>query len=70
MVPQGQCIQKKTLFLHFFHNCLLAIDSFTIIRYITDTFWQGPVAQLVEQRTFNAWVTGSNPVRLSYLNYK
>src|SRR5210317_1326785 len=25
----------------------------------------GPLAQLVEQLTFNQWVTGSNPVRLT-----
>ncbi len=25
----------------------------------------GPVAQLVEQLTFNQWVTGSNPVGLT-----
>ena len=28
-------------------------------------FIPGPLAQLVEQRPFKAWVTGSNPVRLS-----
>ena len=27
----------------------------------------GPVAQLVEQLTFNQWVTGSNPVGLTTL---
>ncbi len=27
--------------------------------------WHGPVAQLVEQLTFNQWVTGSNPVGLT-----
>ncbi len=26
---------------------------------------RGPVAQLVEQLTFNQWVTGSNPVGLT-----
>ena len=29
----------------------------------------GPLAQLVEQLTFNQWVTGSNPVRLT-TNFK
>ncbi len=28
----------------------------------------GPLAQLVEQLTFNQWVTGSNPVRLTILS--
>ena len=30
-----------------------------------DTRFSGPLAQLVEQLTFNQWVTGSNPVRLT-----
>ena len=29
----------------------------------------GPVAQLVEQLTFNQWVTGSNPVGLTSHSY-
>ena len=29
----------------------------------------GPVAQLVEQLTFNQWVTGSNPVGLTTFYY-
>ena len=30
-----------------------------------DAASSGPLAQLVEQLTFNQWVTGSNPVRLT-----
>ena len=30
-----------------------------------DKRFSGPLAQLVEQLTFNQWVTGSNPVRLT-----
>ena len=31
----------------------------------------GPLAQLVEQLTFNQWVAGSNPARLTtVINYK
>ena len=35
------------------------------VKICLDTLFCGPVAQLVEQLTFNQWVTGSNPVGLT-----
>ena len=34
-------------------------------QYILEKTKNAPIAQLVEQLTFNQWVTGSNPVRLT-----
>ncbi len=39
------------------------LDRPRLDRYIPPS--RGPVAQLVEQLTFNQWVTGSNPVGLT-----
>ena len=37
----------------------------TIVLIIVMLNWQGPLAQLVEHRTFNPGVEGSNPSRLT-----
>ena len=34
-------------------------------QYILEKTKNAPIAQLIEQLTFNQWVTGSNPVRLT-----
>ena len=40
-----------------------SLDDFQCNAY--PTLLDGPIAQLVEQLTFNQWVTGSNPVGLT-----
>ena len=40
-----------------------SLDDFQCKAY--PTLLDGPIAQLVEQLTFNQWVTGSNPVGLT-----
>ena len=37
---------------------------------LSKTTLRGPLAQLVEQLTFNQWVAGSNPARLTTEVYK
>ena len=43
---------------------MVSNDKFVNVKII---FFRGPVAQLVEQLTFNQWVTGSIPVGLTKL---
>ncbi len=42
------------------------LGQICIVRTVPLQGADGPLAQLVEQRPFKAWVTGSNPVRLIF----
>ena len=57
LMMQSKKIKNKKLFFN------IKLDSDIIIKYFHDIL--GRVAQLVEQLTFNQWVTGSNPVALT-----
>ena len=43
----------------------ISLSGLTPCTLLSNTPSSGPVAQLVEQLTFNQWVTGSNPVGLT-----
>jgi hypothetical protein len=43
----------------------ISLSGLTAGTLLSNTPPSGPVAQLVEQLTFNQWVTGSNPVGLT-----
>ena len=57
LMMQSKKIKNKKLFFN------IKLDSDIIIKYFHDIL--GRVAQLVEQLTFNQWVTASNPVALT-----
>ena len=44
---------------------LFSFSGLTRRSVVPKYLFSGPLAQLVEQLTFNQWVTGSNPVRLT-----
>ena len=44
---------------------LFSFSGLTLTADVLNYAASGPVAQLVEQLTFNQWVTGSNPVGLT-----
>ena len=43
----------------------ISLSGLTAGTLLSNTPPSGPVAQLVEQLTFNQWVAGSNPARLT-----
>ena len=45
----------------------ISLSGLTAGTLLSNTPPSGPVAQLVEQLTFNQWVTGSNPVGLTII---
>ena len=49
---------------------MIYVDIFFFKLLYSPSIQRGPLAQLVEQRPFKAWVTGSNPVRLRKLFYE
>ena len=57
------CLHRFRYLVHD-DGCLLLRDIVRIV-YLYEDFGYGRVAQLVEQVTFNHWVTGSNPVALT-----
>ena len=46
----------------------ISLSGLTPCTLLSNTPSSGPVAQLVEQLTFNQWVTGSNPVGLTNIS--
>ena len=46
----------------------ISLSGLTAGTLLSNTPPSGPVAQLVEQLTFNQWVTGSNPVGLTIIS--
>ena len=46
---------------------LFSFSGLTLTADVLNYAGSGPVAQLVEQLTFNQWVTGSNPVGLTII---
>ena len=49
----------------------ISLSGLTPCTLLSNTPSSGPVAQLVEQLTFNQWVTGSNPGGLTiYFSFK
>ena len=47
---------------------LFSFSGLTLTAVLLNYAASGPVAQLVEQLTFNQWVTGSNPVGLTNIS--
>ena len=47
---------------------LFSFSGLTLTADVLNYAASGPVAQLVEQLTFNQWVTGSNPVGLTIIS--
>ena len=47
---------------------LFSFSGLTLSADVLNYAASGPVAQLVEQLTFNQWVTGSNPVGLTIIS--
>ena len=63
-------IAKSTLIILFILESLFIYLIYYLIHFKSFTnfrSWYGPLAQLVEQVTFNHWVAGSNPARLTII---
>ena len=57
---------------NFMQKAAERFDNKTLLGVFYNFVICGPLAQLVEQRPFKAWVVGSNPTRLTSLisNFK